>query len=119
MTKTLTAVAAAAALAAAAVSAPSPAEARNGRIVAGILGGLAAGAFIGSAFARPHYYGYYGGPYYGGPYYGGPYYAAGPYYGGPYYGGPYAVGPYPYACHWRRERVWDGFGWAVRRVRVC
>jgi hypothetical protein len=22
-------------------------------------------------------------------------------------------------CHWRRERVWDGYDWHFRRVRVC
>ena len=39
-----------------------------------------------------------------------------PYYGGGYYAGPaYAYG----GCHWRRERFFDGWGWQVRRVRVC
>jgi hypothetical protein len=80
----------------AAMAAPSTAQARGGRIAAGVIGGLAAGAIVGSAFAGPRYYG--GGPsYYGG----GPYYA---------YGG---------GCYVHRERVWDGFGWRTRRVRVC
>ena len=61
--------------------------------------GHAACALIGSAIARPGYYGYGYGP--------GPYYAAGPAYG---YGPP---------CVWRRQRVWDGYGWIIRRVRVC
>jgi hypothetical protein len=26
------------------------------------------------------------------------------------YGGP---------CYWRRQRVWDGYGWQVRSIRVC
>ena len=37
------------------------------------------------------------------------------YYGGGYYGGAYAYGD----CYWRRERFFDGYGWQVRRVRVC
>ena len=94
MTKTLTALATAATLAVAAIAAPAPAEARNGgAIAAGVIGGLAAGAIIGSATARP--YGYYDG-YYGG----GPYYAAG-------------------GCGWRRERFWDGYRWRTHRVQVC
>jgi len=34
--------------------------------------------------------------------------ANGPYYG-PGYGG----------CYWTRQRVWDGWGWRARPVRVC
>jgi hypothetical protein len=97
MTKTLTALAAAAAIAVTAVATPTPADARGrgGAVAAGIIGGLAAGAIIGSAFARPYgYYGYYG-------------YAPGPY---------YVYGP---RCFWTRERFWDGYGWRLRRVRVC
>jgi hypothetical protein len=90
MTKTLTALAAAATIAIAAVASPPQAEARGGRIAAGIVGGLAVGALVGAAAAN--------GPYYYGP---------GPY---AYYGG---------GCGWRRERFWDGFGWRIRRVRVC
>jgi hypothetical protein len=95
MTKTtriLTAVAAAATLGLASVAAPQPAEARGGAIAAGIIGGLAVGALIGAAANGP-YYGY--GPAYYGP--------------GPAYGG----------CYWTRQRVWDGWGWRVRPVRVC
>ena len=77
----------------AAIAAPAPAEARNGgAIAAGVIGGLAAGAIIGGAVAGPRY-GYYD--------------------NGPYY---YAGGP---GCGWRRERVWDGYGWVIRRIRVC
>ncbi|HWM47118.1 MAG TPA: hypothetical protein VNR11_09420 [Xanthobacteraceae bacterium] len=105
MTRTFTALAAAAAVAIAAVAAPKPAEARNrgAAIAAGVIGGIAAGALIAGA-TRPSY-GYPA--YYGGPaYYGAPaYYPAAPVYGP--------------ACHWRRERIWDGYGWRVRRVRVC
>ena len=32
-----------------------------------------------------------------------------------YYGSPYAHG----GCYWKRERFFDGYGWHVRRVRVC
>ena len=90
MTRTLTTLAAAATVAIAAIAAPAPAQARGGAIAAGVLGGLAAGAIIGGAAARP--YGYYDGGY-------------------------YAYGAAP--CGWRRERVWDGYGYRIRRVRVC
>src|SRR3569833_2280838 len=101
--KPLPALAAAATLTIAAGAAPQPAEARGGRIAAGIIGGLAAGASIGGIASNG--YGYYGGPAYA--------YGPGPYYYGP---GPVYYGP---NCWWRRERVWDGYGWRLRRVRVC
>jgi hypothetical protein len=102
MTKTLTALATAAALVVAAVAvAPQPAEARGGAIAAGIIGGVAAGAIIGGIASQN---GYYGGPGYYAP--APAYYAAGP----GYYGPP---------CYWTRQRVWDGFGWRMQRVRVC
>jgi len=103
MTRTFTALAAVGVIAAAAMAAPTTAEARGGRIAAGVIGGLAAGAIVGSAFGAP-YYGY-GGPYYGG---GGPYYAYSPGYDD--------YGP---SCYWHRERFYDGYGWRVRRVQVC
>ena len=92
ITKTLTALAAAATLAVAAVAAPQPAEARGGRIAAGIIGGLAAGAIIGGPRARN---------------------------GGLYYGGPYATtrparSITARSCYWTRQRVWDGYGWRLR-----
>jgi hypothetical protein len=94
MTKTLTALAAAATMAVVAIGAPTQANAQRW-IVPGIIGGLAAGAIIGSATA----------PYYYGP---GPYYAPGYY--GPGYGG----------CYWTRgEPVWDGYRWVRPRVQVC
>ena len=98
MMKIVTTAAAVAAVAVATIATPAPAEARNGgAMAAGVIGGLAAGAIIGGAVAGPRY-GYYGGP----GYYDGGYYAV---------GGP--------GCGWRRERFWDGYGWVVRRVRVC
>lgn len=61
MTKTLAALAAASALAIVAVGAPSDAHAgrRGAAVAAGVLGGLAAGAFIGGALAGPRPYYYY------------------------------------------------------------
>jgi hypothetical protein len=92
MYKRLTAIAVAATIAVATLAVPQ-AEARRGRIAAGIIGGLAAGAIIGSiAASNRYYYGYGPGYYYGpGPYYGGPYYGQGYYYGAD----PYAYAPAP------------------------
>jgi hypothetical protein len=80
------------------VATPQQAEARDrgGAVAAGIIGGLAAGAIIGGIASQNGYYGHPG------------YYAYGP---GPVYYGGY--------CYWQRERVWDGWGWRTRRVRVC
>ncbi len=93
MRKMLLAVATAATLGITAFAAPAPAEARDGgAVAAGVLGGLAAGAIIGGAAASappPAYY------------------APGP---------AYVAGP---PCYWHRERFWDGYGWRIRRVRVC
>lgn len=96
--KTLTALVATAALVVAAVATPQPAQAggRGGAVAAGVIGGLAAGAIIGSAIAGPRYYGPGPGYYYG---------------PAPVYYGP--------RCYVTRERWWDGWGWRVRRVRVC
>ncbi len=70
MKKTITAVAAAATLALVAVGAPSNAHAqRGGAFAAGVIGGLAAGAIIGSAVA-PRYY--EPAPVYGAPVYAAP-----------------------------------------------
>jgi hypothetical protein len=75
--------------------APAPAEARGGRVAAGVIGGLAAGAIIGGALAsRPGY--------------------ASPSYG--YYEPQPAYAP---PCRIQRERFWDGYGWRIRRVEVC
>jgi hypothetical protein len=95
------ALAAVATLAVSAVMVPAPAQAQ--RWIPGVAAGVIGGAIIGGALAGPGYYGpgYYG-PGYG--YYGGPAYVADDYYGG---------------CYWQRQRFWDGYGWRVRRVRVC
>ena len=67
------------------VAAGQQAEARNGRVAAGIAGGLAAGAILGTLAAQG---GYYYGPYrYYAPIYdyNAPIYGYGPYYSGPPY----------------------------------
>jgi hypothetical protein len=97
MNKALVVLAATATLVATA-AAPTNARADGGRITAGVLGGLAAGAIIGSAVApRPYYYG--PPPAYVVP-------------GPVYYDEP--------ACRIVRERVWvEGYGYRTRRVEVC
>jgi hypothetical protein len=102
MRKTLMALAAVATLAVSAVVAPAPAHAQRG-FGAGLAAGVIGGAIVGGALAGPRYYG----PGYG--YYG-------PGYG--YYGGPAYVAD-DGGCYWQRQRFWDGYGWRVRRVRVC
>jgi hypothetical protein len=103
MMKTLSALATAGVIAAAAVAAPAPAQADNGgAIAAGVVGGLAAGAIIGSAW-HPYPYSYGYAPGYA--------YAPAP----AYYGGAYAYS----RCHVVRQRVWTNYGERWRRVRVC
>ncbi len=96
MMKTFTTLTVAGVVAVAAVAAPAPAQARNeGAIAAGVVGGLAAGAIIGSAVAPRYGYGYAPAPV--------------------YYGGPYAYS----RCYMVRQRVWTDYGPRWRRVRVC
>ena len=52
MTRTLPTLAAAAAIAAATIATPTTADARGGRIAAGVIGGLAVGAIVGSQVNR-------------------------------------------------------------------
>jgi hypothetical protein len=62
MRKAVTALAALATLATAAVATPTTADAGRGWWGPAIVGGIAAGAIVGSALARPYYgsgYGYY------------------------------------------------------------
>jgi hypothetical protein len=105
MRKTLMALAAAGTLAVSALAAPAPAQAQRG-VGAGIAAGLIGGAIVGGAIASQN--GYYGPGYYG-PGYG--------YYGGPAYVADPGYDDAP--CVWQRQRFWDGYGWRVRRVRVC
>jgi hypothetical protein len=95
MRKTLTALLAAATIGAAAL--PSSAEARWGWGWGGFGVGLATGAIIGGALARPYY------PYYGYGYYAPAYYYPPPYYRYGYYYGPRYYGYYP---HYWRHRYW-------------
>jgi hypothetical protein len=98
MHKTLLGVLAAASVAAATIAAPTAADARcrGCGVAAGVFGGLAAGAIIGSAIANspPP------------PPPGAVYVAPEPVYGAP--------------CHLERHRVWiEGYGWRWRRIQVC
>ncbi len=95
MMKTLTVLAAVGTIAIAAVAAPAPAEARNNgaAVAAGVVGGLALGAIVGSQANRG-------------------YYASEP---APYYYGT----PYARSCYVTRERVWTDRGPRWRKVRVC
>jgi hypothetical protein len=85
------------------VSGTMATKAENGQIAAGIAGGLIGGALIGGALAGP------------------PVYAATPsppvYYEPSYEPAPVVVEE-P-ACRLVREQVWDGYGYRVRRYRVC
>lgn len=102
MKKSVLALAAAALLVAAL---PSAAEARcdGCGVAAGVVGGLAAGAILGSALS--------GGPVYAEP-------APPPPPPPPvYYYDDYDDGP---ICHVERRRVWvDGWGWRRRHVEIC
>lgn len=104
MKKPLLAFAAVAALALSAM-APAPAQAQRG-VAAGVAAGIIGGAIVGGALASPYYYG---------P---GPGYYDGPGYYPPRYYAP-AYDEYGPPCYWQRQRFWDGYGWRVRRVRVC
>jgi hypothetical protein len=103
MKNTIIALAATATLAAAL---PSSAQAYcNGcGVAAGVVGGLAAGAIVGSAIANSR-------PVYVEP---APVYAPPP----PAYAEPpaYVDGP---VCHIERQQVWDGYAYRMRRVQVC
>ena len=82
-----------------AVGFASEARAGDGSIAAGIAGGILGGALVGSALAGP------------------PVYAAPP--PPPVYYGPAPVYVAEPECRWFRQEYWDGFGYRVRRVRVC
>jgi hypothetical protein len=94
-----------AAIVAAAMPSPAQAYCRGCAVGAGVIGGIAAGAIIGSAIANSQ-----------------PRYAApAPVYDAPpppaYIDEPeYVEGP---VCHVERQRFWDGYGWRMRRIQVC
>ncbi|MGC2084703.1 MAG: hypothetical protein WA702_15265 [Bradyrhizobium sp.] len=87
-----------------ATSAIAPAQARGGGVAAGVAAGLLGGAIVGGAIAAGSGPGYYYGPGPGSYYYG---------------GGPAYVAEPEDDCYWQRQRFWDGYGWRIRRVRVC
>ena len=94
MTRGLIVLVAAAVAGAAILPAPAEARGNGGAVAAGIIGGLAAGAIIGSAASQPRYY------------------APAPVY----------MAPPPPSCYWTRgEPVWDGYRgmWVRPRVQVC
>jgi hypothetical protein len=104
MKNTVVAFAAAVTLAAAL---PSSAQAHCSGcgVAAGVVGGLAAGAIVGSAIANSR-------PVYVAP---APVYVAPP--PPPVYVEPeYVGGP---ICRSERQRVWDGYSYRTRRVEVC
>ena len=68
----------------------TPASAQRG-VAAGVAAGLIGGAIVGGAIASSR----------------------------PAYGAPVYVEEAPPACRLVRERFWDGYGWAYRRVEVC
>ncbi|HUC50605.1 MAG TPA: hypothetical protein VMA30_14580 [Xanthobacteraceae bacterium] len=115
MHKSLLGLAAASAIGLATLAGPSPANAGcyGCAVGAGVVGGLAAGAIIGSAIANSPP------PPPPPPYYGPPPAAYGP--------PPGAYGPPPpgYAqlapgCYWGQRKVWvEGVGYRWRTVQVC
>jgi hypothetical protein len=79
-----------------AVAAPNYAQAGGGDVAAGLLGGIAIGAIVGSALAPR------------------PYYAPAPVYMAP---APVYAEP---QCYWTRGRaMWDGYRWVRPQVQVC
>ena len=125
MHKSLIALVGATGIGLAALATPAPANAGcvGCAVGAGIIGGVAAGAIIGSAIANsPPPPGYYPPPpgYYPPPpgYYPPPPGAYGP-------PPPGAPSPAAYAqlapgCHWGQRKVWvEGVGYQVRTVQVC
>ena len=96
---------AAAGMLAAAVPQSAQAGCHGCGVAAGVVGGLAAGAIIGSAIANS-------GPTYYEP---APVYTPPP----PAYAAPSEVVEGD-VCHVERRRVWvEGYGWRSRRIEVC
>src|SRR4029450_3770464 len=105
MRKTLTAVVAAATITTATVATPTPGDARRGW-GGPALGPFAVGAIVGSAFARPYYYGGYYGGY-------SPSYSYYPAYGYSYPSYGYAPAYYGYAYAARAPHHFRGYGYRV------
>lgn len=109
MYKSVIGFAAAASIGLATLAVPGTANARcfGCAVGAGVLGGVVAGAIVGSAIANnpppPPAYGYPPPP----P-------------PGPYYAPPPAYAELAPGCYWGRRRVWvEGVGYRIRRVQVC
>lgn len=94
-----------------------PAAARKGKVMRKSLTILAALAALAGSIVTPagpaEAQRYYYGPESYGPGY---YYPAQSYYPN---GAPAPVADPAGPCYWQRQRVWDGFGWRLRSVRVC
>ena len=102
MKKSVLALAAVAMLAAATLPSTAEARCRGCGVAAGVVGGLAAGAILGSALS--------GGPVYAEP-------APPPPPPPRYYYEEDGDGP---ICHVERRRIWvEGYGWRHRRIEVC
>ena len=106
MNRLTVAGATAVALAVLAVAAPHQASAGSGDVAAGLLGGFAVGAFVGSVLGPPA-------PVYVAP---APVYVA----PAPVYVTPTPVYAGPPPCYWTRGRpVWNGVHWVRPRIQVC
>lgn len=80
----------------AALAAPTQVEAgRSSWTTAQVIGGMSANEILGGSYP---YYGHYAAP--------------------AYYGGPALIGPPP-GCVIRQQRVWTGYRWSWRKLRVC
>ena len=111
MHKSLFGLAAAASIGLASLAAPAPANAAcfGCAVGAGVIGGVAAGAIIGSAIANnpPPPPAYYGPP-------------PPPPPPGAYYGPPPGYAQLAPGCWWAKRRVWvEGVGYRWRTVQVC
>jgi hypothetical protein len=113
MHKSLIGIVAATGIGLASLAAPNTANAYcvGCAVGAGVLGGVAAGAIIGSAIANsppppPAYYPPPPPAYYPPP--------------GAYAPPPPAYAQLPPGCHWGRRRVWvEGYGYQMQPVQVC
>jgi hypothetical protein len=129
MHKSLIGLVAAAGIGLASLAAPAPANAGcfGCAVGAGVIGGIAAGAIIGSAIANSPPPGYYPPPpdYYPPPpgYYPPPPPPPGAYYPPPGPGYAQTAPGYaqtPPGCYWAQRRVWvEGMGYRMRTVQVC
>ena len=105
--KALFAIVAALSIGSALAASATPASARDiGPVIAGALGGFAAGAIIGSTMSHGGYY---------------PTYSSGYYEGGYYPHDEYYAPVYTRSCYSERRALYDSWGDFVgyQRVRVC